>query len=172
MLKWEVLQNFALMAQLSAAVTTASLHLDSKMPFVTNSEFEISGGYTDGLSGILSVALAPLVNASNQTVWENYAVDHQYWVSEGGHLRKTHLDHKDPIHGSFQDHEDRKLASRLDAEDQQEDQTAEDSVPRIPGQIYALDADGGAVPYQGIPGEILLPVWQVAPTPADDPKVR
>ena len=80
LVNWEVQNNFALMAQLSASVTS-SAHLSlSDFPYLTNSDFEISGGYVDGLTGMSSVAFAPLVQGENQTSWEDYSVENQNWI--------------------------------------------------------------------------------------------
>jgi len=162
---WEIKNNFALMAQLSASITTSAHLSESPFPYLTNSEFEISGGYLDGLSGMLTVAFAPLVKAVNQTQWEEYSVDNQYWVEEGARLRVIHPDHRDPIDGTFQDHEERrKLEQELEGD--------EAKTPRIPSKIYSLDGNGEQIPYNASElGEIMAPVWQIAPTPGDDPKM-
>jgi len=151
------------MSQLAASVTS-SAHLSGAVwPYLTNPEFEISGGYLDGLSGISSVAFAPLITAENQTAWETYAVNNQNWVAEGARLRVIHPDHKDPIDGSFQDHEERNLQLGVVLEAPQ--------VPLIPENIYTINEEGEQVPYKASPGEILAPAWQIAPTPGDDPKM-
>lgn len=159
---WEAKNNFAIMAQLAASVTTSAHLSNSKFPFLTNPDFEISGGYADGLTGILSVAFAPLVQGENQTDWEEYSVANQGWIAEGARLRLVHPDHKSPIQGSFQNHEGRRsLQSPEDTE-----------IARISDKVYTVEGeDNNQVPYQGSAGELLAPVWQIAPTPGEDPKM-
>ena len=159
---WEVKNNFAIMAQLAASVTSSAHLSNSKFPYLTNPEFEISGGYADGLTGILSIAIAPLVPSENQTDWEEYSVANQGWIAEGAHLRVVHPEHKSPIEGTFQNHEGRRNL-----------QSPEDTdISRISDKVYTVEGgDSIQVPYQGKAGEWLAPAWQIAPTPADDPKM-
>ena len=171
----EVKNNFALMEQLAASVTSSARLANADFPYFTNSDFEVSGGYLDGLSGIRSVAFAPFVLVANQTAWEEYSVDNQYWIPEGAHLRKIHPQHKDP-----NDDKERQLemlgssqvsdpaASILAGHTTQLFEAME--VPPIFETIYTLKA-GEKVPYMGVPGEVLTPAWQIAPTPDGDPKM-
>ena len=163
LVNWEVQNNFAIMAQLSASVTS-SAHLSlSDFPYLTNSDFEISGGYVDGLTGMSSVAFAPLVQGENQTSWEDYSVENQNWIAEGVLLRQIHPDHRDPIDGSFQDHEERRSLQSGEATE----------IDRISEHVYTVqgDNDWTMIPYEGRTGEILAPAWQIAPTPGQDPKM-
>jgi len=183
LMTWEVKNNFALMGQLAASITSAARLSNSSFPYLTNPEFEISGGYLDGLSGMISVIFAPFVSAENQTSWEEYSVSKQGWIAEGAHLREVHPDHKAPLKGSFQDHEsDRRLNSVFGVSyyDAMED-VLSGALPyseeafgavgsRISQHVYTM-LEGKLVPYQGLPDEILAPVWQIAPTPNDDPKM-
>lgn len=148
------------MAQLAASVTTSARLSQSDWPYLTNVDFEVSGGYLDGLTGIISVVFAPFIEAQNVPEWEEYSVDNQYWVEEGARLRVIHPEHKDPIDGSFQDHEERKFRRHLQT-----------TPPRIPEKIYTLDRDGEQIPYKATASEILAPAWQIAPTPGSDPKM-
>jgi len=171
----EVKNKFALMEQLAASVTSSARLANADFPYFTNSDFEVSGGYLDGLSGIRSVAFAPFVLAANQTAWEEYSVDNQYWIPEGAHFRKIHPQRKDPI-----DHKERQLeefgtsqgsdpaAALLAGHTAQLFEARE--FPSIYEKIYTLEA-GKKVPYLGVPGEFLTPAWQIAPAPEEDPKM-
>ena len=159
---WEVKNKFAIMAQLAASVTTSAHLSNSQFPYLTNPDFEISGGYADGLTGIASVVFAPLVQGESQIDWENYSVANQGWIAEGVRLGLVHPDHKNPIEGSFQDHQDlRNLQSPEDTE-----------IVPISDKVYSVQGeDSTQVPYHGKAGEWLAPAWQIAPTPAEDPKM-
>ena len=115
----------------------------------------MSGGYTDGLTGIISTAFAPFVKEEEREKWEKYSQEHQYWVPEGAHLRKVHPQHKDPIDGSFQDHEERRL---------------QEESPKVHPEIYRLQ-DGVKVRETETTDGVFAPCWQVAPTPGDDPSM-
>ena len=157
-MQWEAQNNFALMEQLSASVTTSAIISGSQFPFLTNSYFEISGGYVDGLSGIVSTAFAPFVSEEKREEWETYAWEHQYWLPEGAHLRKIHPEHKDPLDGSFQDHEERR--SLQDVKE----------YPSIHRDIFRME-NGMMIREEKATNGIYAPVWQVAPTPANDPSM-
>lgn len=73
----------------------------------------------------MSTAFAPIIPEENKAAWEDYAESHQYGVAEGTHLRKAHPEHKDPLDGSFQDHEERRQEEELET-------------PRIPSKIQDL----------------------------------
>ena len=162
----ELINNFGLIAQLAASITSASRLSKSRFPYFTNSEFEISGGSLEGMSGMYSVAFAPLVPAENQTDWERYSVNNQNWLLEGALLRQIHPDHIDPMSGTFQDSQHRNLQG-LDVQDLI---SATFKFSDISETVYSMQ-DGEKVPYEGANGETLAPVWQMAPTPYDDPKM-
>jgi hypothetical protein len=73
----EVQFNFALMQQTSASVTSSALMTGAIFPNLTQSYFEIAGGYVDGMGGMMSVAFAPLVKAEKQSEWVEYSIANQ-----------------------------------------------------------------------------------------------
>ena len=119
--------------------------------------------YANSLRSI-SVAFAPFIPASQQVAWEQYAVENQFWVEEGVRLRKVHPQHKDPLHGTFQDHEGRQLQV----------QPSNSTTPRIYEKIYTLDANGQTIPFTPSLGsdDMIAPAWQIAPTPTDPKMVN
>jgi hypothetical protein len=145
----EVQFNFALMQQMSASVTASALMTGAIFPNLTQPYFEISAGYVDGMGGIMSVAFAPLVRAEKQREWMEYSVANQGWIEESKKLKELHPGHRDPLHGTIQDHEhDRRLQSE----------------PVTP-YIWRWE-DGWQVPEWGLPGQVLAPLWQVTPAVA------
>ena len=108
--QWEIQYNFALMQQVSAAMTSSALMMNSSFPYMTHPSFEVSAGYADGMGGIMSVAWAPRVMQEERSEWESYSVANQGWIQESERLREVHQGHRDAVHGTFQDHEhDRRL---------------------------------------------------------------
>lgn len=155
--QWEIQNNFALMASLSAAVLNVADVSNSTFPYLTDPNFEVMGGYVDGMSGIISVAVVPFVNGANQTEWEAYTAENEWWIEVGARLRKIHPQHKDPLDGSFQDHEERRQL--------------QEEVPPMSTKVFRLDSEGNKEPFQAAPDQVLAPVWQIAPTPGDDPSL-
>jgi hypothetical protein len=142
------------MQQLSAAVTSAALMTGSVFPNVTLPQFEVTGGYADGMGGIMAAAFAPLIKHEERSEWEEYAVLNQGWLTESARLKQVHPGHRDALHGTIQDHEhDRRL------------QSPEPPLPSIPTQIYRWK-NGIQVPEISSPGQVLAPLWQVAPASA------
>jgi hypothetical protein len=118
-------------------------------PNHTEPDFEITGGFVDGMGGIMSAAFAPLVKSEDREQWENYAVDNQDWIERSKFLKAVHPVHRDALHGTIQDHEhDRRLQ--------------EEVVESISEQIFRWD-DGAKVPETSEAGKIFAPLWQVSP---------
>ena len=69
MVRWEVRYNFALMEQLSASITIAAAYLNSTFPYHTEPQYEITGGFVDGMGGIMSAAFAPFVLEEQREDW-------------------------------------------------------------------------------------------------------
>ena len=67
--RWEVRYNFALMEQLSASITIAAAYLNSTFPYHTEPQYEITGGFVDGMGGIMSAAFAPFVLEEQREDW-------------------------------------------------------------------------------------------------------
>jgi hypothetical protein len=97
------------MQQLSASVTASAHMTNSVFPYLTQDYFEISGGYVDGLGGIMAAAFAPIVESKEMTEWESYAVANQGWIETAANIKMDHPGHRDPMHGTIQDHEDDRL---------------------------------------------------------------
>jgi hypothetical protein len=141
---------------LRASTTIAAGYLKSTFPFHTESKYEISGGFVDGMGGIMSAAFAPLVREEQRDQWEVYAQENQGWIEESAHLKKIHPIHRDALHGTIQDHEhDRRRRVLLDEED--------DSISPT---IYRWDELEQHVPESRTPGHQLAPLWQVSPASA------
>ena len=101
--QWEVTYNFALTEQLATSIITTTALTNSTFPYVTVPAYEVTGGYVDGMGGIMLAALAPLVKAEEQTQWEQYSVKNQGWVQESAYLKEAHPKHRDSLHGTYQD---------------------------------------------------------------------
>ena len=134
----------------SASVTIASHLKGSVFPYHTEPDFEITGGFVDGMGGIMSAAFAPLVKAEDREQWEQYSVENQDWIERSKYLKAVHPVHRDALHGTIQDHEhDRRLQ--------------EEVVESISGRIFRYDEDGAKVPETSEPGKMFAPIWQVSP---------
>jgi class 3 adenylate cyclase len=156
---WEVAYNFALMQQMSSTVTSAAFMTGSIFPNLTLPQFEISGGYVDGMGGIMSVAFAPHVKTEKRDEWESYAKLHQQWIAESLRLKQVHPGHRDPLHDTIQDHEhDRRL-----------DEAPE--IPPIRHAIWRWD-NGTRVTEESLPSQIFAPLWQSSPASAADVNVN
>jgi hypothetical protein len=144
--QWNIKFNFALMQQMSASVTSSAITTGSVFPYLTQKNFEIAGGYAVGMGGIMSVAFAPLVKAEKQSDWVDYSIVNQGWIEESKRLSEIHPGHRDPLHGTVQDHEhDRRLEYE----------------PVAP-YIWRWE-DGRQVPETSLQGQVLAPLWQVTP---------
>jgi hypothetical protein len=145
------------MQQFSASVTSSALMTGSVFPNVTIPQFEVSGGYVDGMGGIMAVAFAPLIKHEQRSEWEEYAALNQGWLAESARLKKVHPGHLDALHGTIQDHEhDRRLQSP---------ETPSTLIPLIQKRIYRWE-NGTKVPESSSPGQVLAPLWQVSPASA------
>ncbi|CAB9526092.1 Receptor-type guanylate cyclase gcy [Seminavis robusta] len=175
--QWQVQYNFALMQMLSAEMTTASMLVDAQFPNFTHPHFEVHGGYTDGMGGIMMSAFVPLVDGSKQSEWEAYAQGHQGWLNESARLREVHPIHRDPLHGTFQSYEgDRRRRLLQPPPQPRQLQSSHNNdlilIPnvtqnRISESIFWLEQDGTKTPLQGKPGDIFGPLWQSSPRNAD-----
>lgn len=138
------------MQQLSAAVTSTAILTGASFPNLTQPHFEITGGYVDGLGGIMAAAYAPLITSTDRAKWEEYSVANaQGWLKESNKLKRIHPGHLDPMHGTKQDHEhDRLLQS--------------ESFSKISEEIYRWE-DGVKVAETTEDGQVFAPLWQVSP---------
>jgi hypothetical protein len=136
----------------SASVTIASRLKQSTFPNHTDPQFEITGGFVDGMSGLASAGFAPLITSEERLQWEQYAVANQGWLEKSSYLERVHPGHRDALHGTIQDHEhDRRLLA---------DNTASES--GISKQIYRWGNDT-MVPEPYEPGQVYAPLWQISP---------
>ncbi|ACI65757.1 predicted protein [Phaeodactylum tricornutum CCAP 1055/1] len=149
LVKWENQYNFALMQQLSASATASAAMTGSVFPNVTQKYFEITGGYVDGLGGIMATAYAPIIAAEEVTQWETYSQENQGWIGDSTVLRQVHPGHRQPMEGTIQDHEfDRRLDSGS-----------------IKPYIWRWE-DGEQVQETTFSGNVLAPFWQSSPADA------
>jgi hypothetical protein len=133
----------------SASITIAARLKGSIFPNHTEPDFEITGGFVDGMGGVMSAAFAPLVEAEAREQWEEYAVDNQGWIERSKYLKAVHPVHRDALHGTIQDHEhDRSLQ--------------DEAVQSISETIYRWE-DGKKVPETSEPEKIFAPLWHVSP---------
>jgi hypothetical protein len=155
---WEVKYNMALLQQLSATTTSVALISEQTFPNVTQRHFEISGGFADGMGGIMMTLSAPLIVASEREAWEKYSVAHQGWLDESVHLKSEYTKHRDPLHGTAQDHEHdrRRLA----------DVSSGGSDSKIPAKIWKWDGEEKVVVNTTSDNQVLAPLWQSSPADA------
>ena len=143
-------------------MTIASHLLNTTFPFHTEPEYEITGGFVDGMGGIMSVAFAPFVTPSQKEEWEQYAWDHQDWVENSHYLKKIHPVHRDALHGTIQDHEHDRRRVLQDAPE-------EEPLERIHKEIFKwVEYENGL--YRKVPevvtgehDQMFAPFWQVSP---------
>jgi hypothetical protein len=110
----------------------------------------MTGGFVDGMGGIMSAAFAPFVLQDQREAWETYASVNQGWIEQSSYLKKVNPVHRDALHGTIQDHEhDRRL------------QTTEKH-EFIARSIYTWE-NGSKVPEVAEEGKLYAPLWQVSP---------
>jgi hypothetical protein len=78
---------------------------NSTFPYHTEPEFEITGGFVDGMAGIMSAAFAPFVDVEGRYECEEYAYNNQGWIENSAHLKAVHPVRRDALHGTIEDHE-------------------------------------------------------------------
>lgn len=121
-------------------------------PNVTHPEFEITGGFVDGMGGIMMALYAPFIQASQREEWEEYSVLNQGWLNESARLRVVSPYHRDPLHGTIQDHEhDRRRTQEVEPE------------PPIPSHIWKWEDDEQLIVEPSSEDQLLAPLWQMSP---------
>jgi hypothetical protein len=174
----EVQFNFALMQQMSASVTASAIMTGSVFPNLTQPFFEISGGYVDGMGGIISVVFAPLVKAEKESEWVDYSIANQGWIEDSARLRAIHPGHRDPLHGTINDHEHNTYGRKLlepdgtinDHEHNTHGRKLQEPEP-ISSFIFRYE-DEIKVPETFVPGQVLAPLWQQSPAAASEVNVN
>lgn len=137
------------MQQLSAVITTHALNTADEFPFVTIPEFEVAGGYADGMGGIMMAAFCPFITDDQYEKWIGYTEENKNWIVESARLKLVHPSHRDAVHGTFQDHEhDRRLESVT-----------------IPQHLYTY-MNGTRIPTERADGKKYAPLWQSSPAEA------
>lgn len=95
---------------------------------------------------------APLIQASKRKAWEEYSTLNQGWLNESARLKVVSPQHRDPLHGTIQDHEhDRRRNLQEIAE------------PDIPSQIWKWEGDDQVVLVPSLEDQVLAPLWQSSP---------
>jgi hypothetical protein len=152
---WEVQYNLALLEQLSAGATSEILASNQVAPNITLDNFEIMGGYADGLGGIMTAIFIPFVAASKREEWEEYSVSHQAWIEESDRLMDVHAKHLQPLKGTAQDHET----------DKHDGERKEDEIEDIPNKIWKWNDAGEKTVLGPLPDDhhFLAPLWQSSP---------
>jgi hypothetical protein len=152
--QWEVKYNKALLQQLSATSTSMALLTSQTYPYVTQAHFEVTGGFVDGMGGIMMAASVPLVPASRRKAWEEYSVANQNWLNESALLKVEHPNHRDPLHGTIGDHEHDRLLQLSEKEHS------------IPGEIWEWQGINKIVSSREDDNRIFAPLWQSSPADA------
>lgn len=158
---WEVQYNFALLQQLSASVTSEILASSQVAPNITLPRFEVMGGFTDGMSGIMSSIFIPLLAASKLKEWEAYSVENQGWLEESARLVIDHAHHLRPLKGTHQDHE-------TDAVDfiGVDGNIQGGKIVDIPNKIWVWNEGEKTVLEPVSDDQLLAPFWQSSPAEA------
>ncbi|KAG7352535.1 adenylate/guanylate cyclase [Nitzschia inconspicua] len=177
---WEVQYNYALVQQLCGTITSKSLMSNQIFPNVTLPDFEITGGFVDGMGGIMMALFAPLIPQSQEDAWEEYSVLHQDWLNRSGFLKVESPFHVDPLHGTIQDHEhDRRLETlSLNSQNSKELEIMPEQT--IPTKIWKWDGDEKVSVEATSDHDYYAPLWQSSPHYSDtvnvdlfsDPHIR
>ena len=105
---------------------------------------------------------APLITETQRDAWENYSVMHQNWLDQSERLKVESPFHRDPLHGTIQDHEhDRKLF------DVNTDSFELPVTANIPTKLWAWDGDDKVVVENTTAHGVYAPLWQSSPHDAD-----
>jgi hypothetical protein len=158
---WEVQYNFALLQQLSAGVTSEILAGNQVAPNITLPRFEVMGGFTDGLSGLMSTVFIPLLTASKLKEWEAYSVENQGWLEESARLATDHSNHLRPLEGTYQDHET-DIVDFIGV-----DGNIRREIEFIPNKIWKWNEGEKAVLEPVSDDQLLAPFWQSSPADAN-----
>ncbi|KAL3920659.1 MAG: hypothetical protein SGILL_003151 [Bacillariaceae sp.] len=156
LVQWEAKYNMALLQQLGGTTTSTALITNQEFPYVTQQHFEVTGGFVDGMGGIMMAAAIPLIPAAGRDAWEKYSVAHQDWLAESAILKEGYGKQRDPLHGTIQDHEhDRRHLQQLSGEDNS-----------IPPMIWEWQGDNKVVASSDDKDRIFAPLWQTSPADA------
>jgi hypothetical protein len=128
-------------------MTIAAALKGTVFPYHTEPDFEMTGGFVDGMGGIMSVAFAPIVQVEEREQWEQYSVDNQNWIERSKFLEIVNPVHCDALHGTIQDHE-------------HDHPLQEEIVEFITEKIFHWE-DGAKVPETS--ETLFAPLWQVSP---------
>ncbi|KAG7352211.1 adenylate/guanylate cyclase [Nitzschia inconspicua] len=164
---WEVKYNFALVQQLCGTITSESLMSNQIFPNVTLPDFEITGGFVDGMGGIMMALFAPLIPSSQKEKWEEYSVLHQDWLNRSALLKVESPSHRDQLHGTIQDHEHDRHLEVVSLDPQTIVELEIPDEPTILSEIWKWDADE-KVPVESTSAhDYYAPLWQSSPHNAD-----
>lgn len=101
--QWKVQYYKSLTEQVGASITVVANTSEATFPYLTSENYEISAGYARGMSGTRAVGYAPFVSSDERHKWEDYATEHQDWLTESHFLEEIHPEFNDPLHGYRRD---------------------------------------------------------------------
>jgi len=157
--------NFVLLQQLSAFITSEILASKQIAPYITLPNFEVTGGYVDGMGGIMAAMFVPLVAPSLREEWEEYSVEHQGWLKDSARLKIEHSEHLRPLAGTQQNHE----SAPSPTPPIEDIQKIQDGIPDIPNKIWQWEGDE-KVTLENTTNpkdqQLLAPLWQTSPADA------
>lgn len=125
---------------------------------------------------------APLIPTSGLKAWEEYSVSHAEWLDESAYLKTTYVKHRDPLHGTIQDHEHdrrRNLQGFVQNQNRVNSSSLEtpsisdvavevqdDDISTIPSEVWKWNGDEKVVVQPQSSKEIFAPLWQSSPADA------
>jgi hypothetical protein len=164
---WEVKYNFALVQQFCGTITSEAIMSNQVFPNVTLPHFEVTGGFVDGMGGIMMALFAPLIPASQKQRWEEYSVQHQDWLNSSAFLKVESPSHRDPLHGTIQDHEHDRFLEIVSTDPDSAIQIEIPAEPDIPSKIWKWDDDDKVAVNAVSAQDVYAPLWQSSPHFAD-----
>jgi hypothetical protein len=164
---WEIQYNFALVQQLCGTITSETLMSNQIFPNVTMPHFEVTGGFVDGMGGIMMALYAPLIPASQKAQWEEYSIQHQDWLNSSAFLKVESPLHRDPLHGTIQDHEHDRRLEIVSTDPQNNVQSEFPGESTIPPEIWQWNGDEKIQVESTSAFDFYAPLWQSSPHFAD-----
>ena len=63
-------------------LTATAVSQNTTFPFVTTQMFEVAAGHAREQAGVEMFTFAPIVSELNRLKWNNYSVEHEFWLQE------------------------------------------------------------------------------------------